>query len=102
MAGKPRPPISCCTRWQCKVGAGKIMTNGNSKKSKKPKKLLDLESHDCRWPIGEPRQPDFHFCGAPQLPGHPYCERHWRIALQPAKPRYQIAPVGPSSIANAA
>jgi GcrA cell cycle regulator len=84
------------------MGAGKMMTSRNSKKSKKPKKLLDLESHDCRWPVGEPRHPDFHFCGAPQLPGHPYCERHRRIALQPAKPRYQTAPVAPSTIANAA
>jgi GcrA cell cycle regulator len=84
------------------IAADKTMTNPNKKKSKKPKTLLDLESHDCRWPIGEPRHPDFHFCGEPQLPGHPYCERHWRMALQPAKPRYQIAPVGPSTIPKAA
>jgi len=80
----------------------KIMTSRNGKKSKKLKTLLDLESHDCRWPIGEPRHPDFHFCGAPQLPGHPYCEQHWRLALQPAKPRNQTLPIGPSTIAKAA
>jgi len=77
------------------------MTSQTKKQSKKPKLLLDLESQDCRWPIGEPRHPDFHFCGAPQLPGHPYCERHWRIALEPSKQR-QATPVGPSTIPKAA
>jgi GcrA cell cycle regulator len=46
-----------------------------------------LEPYDCRWPIGDPRHPDFHFCGAPQLPGRPYCELHWRMAFLPAKAR---------------
>jgi hypothetical protein len=45
-------------------------------KPTKPKTLLDLERIDCRWPIGEPRQPDFHFCGAPQVAGRPYCDLH--------------------------
>ena len=58
-------------------------------KPTKPKTLLDLERIDCRWPIGEPRQPDFHFCGAPQVAGRPYCDLHWRMAFQPARPRYQ-------------
>jgi GcrA cell cycle regulator len=57
------------------------------KKTARPKTLLDLESHDCRWPIGEPRQPDFHFCGARQAPGRPYCALHWEMAFQPPRPR---------------
>jgi GcrA cell cycle regulator len=75
------------------------------KKPTKPSKLktlLDLGSRDCRWPIGEPRQPGFHFCGVPQLPGRPYCERHWRMAFQPAKPRYQTRAVIPATAAEAA
>jgi GcrA cell cycle regulator len=63
-----------------------------AKKARKPKKLLDLQRSDCRWPIGEPRQPDFHFCGAPQLEGRPYCELHWRMAFQPPRPRHQPTP----------
>jgi hypothetical protein len=54
----------------------------------KSKRLVNLESDDCRWPLGDPREPHFRFCGALQLPGYPYCERHRRIAFQPAKPRY--------------
>lgn len=57
----------------------------------KAKGLLDLKMNDCRWPIGEPKHPDFHFCGAPQAPGRPYCARHWEMAFQPPRPR-QAAP----------
>ena len=55
---------------------------------RKPKTVLDLEPHDCRWPIGEPRSPDFHFCGERQLEGRPYCALHWGMAFQPARPRH--------------
>ncbi len=30
----------------------------------------------CLWPIGDPGQPDFHFCGEPSVPGKPYCDSH--------------------------
>jgi hypothetical protein len=37
----------------------------------------------CRWPIGDPAQPDFRFCGAKKLPGEgPYCACHAGIAYQ--------------------
>ena len=29
-------------------------------KALKQKTLNDLEANDCRWPIGDPRHPDFH------------------------------------------
>lgn len=35
--------------------------------------LLDLESHHCRWPVGEPTQ---GFCGCSAVPGLPYCAGH--------------------------
>lgn len=54
---------------------------------KKMKTVATLESTDCRWPIGDPREADFHFCGEAKLPGRPYCELHWRVAFQPARPR---------------
>jgi hypothetical protein len=58
-------------------------------KPSKPKRLLDLEASDCRWPIGEPRHPDFHFCGKPHAEGRPYCEHHWSMAFLPPRPRHQ-------------
>ena len=30
----------------------------------------------CLWPIGDPGDPDFHFCGEPAVPGKPYCASH--------------------------
>ncbi len=49
------------------------------------KTMADLQAKDCRWPLGDPREQGFHFCGAPQLAGRPYCELHWRMAFQPAR-----------------
>ena len=34
--------------------------------------LLDLNDKICKWPIGHPGEPDFHFCGSPINPGFPY------------------------------
>ena len=31
---------------------------------------------NCLWPIGDPGDADFHFCGAPAVPGKPYCAEH--------------------------
>ena len=35
--------------------------------------LLDLNERVCRWPMGHPGEPDFHFCGVAVNPGFPYC-----------------------------
>ncbi len=36
----------------------------------------------CRWPIGDPRSPDFRFCGGKCHEGLPYCVDHARVAYQ--------------------
>ena len=36
----------------------------------------------CRWPVGDPRSPDFRFCGCVAHEGLPYCVDHARIAYQ--------------------
>lgn len=40
------------------------------------RKLPDLEPYHCRWPIGDPREADFHFCCAKRVPSHAYCGYH--------------------------
>ncbi len=60
--------------------------------TKKQKTISTLDRNDCRWPVGDPRHTEFHFCGARQLTGRPYCELHWRMAFQPAKPRNAQSP----------
>lgn len=34
----------------------------------------------CQWPIGDPRDADFHFCAAPPVAGRPYCRSHCEMA----------------------
>ncbi len=38
--------------------------------------LVDLDSHTCRWPIGDPRDDDFCFCGKKVRSGQTYCDEH--------------------------
>ena len=45
----------------------------------------DLVSSSCRWPIGDPKDEDFHFCGKEALPDKPYCAEHAAIAYVSAK-----------------
>ncbi|MGO1120056.1 GcrA family cell cycle regulator [Rhodovibrionaceae bacterium A322] len=33
-------------------------------------------SQVCQWPIGDPSDPEFHFCGEPSEQGKPYCTKH--------------------------
>jgi GcrA cell cycle regulator len=41
------------------------------------KTFFELEKHHCRWPVGEPGQPGFFFCGAPaNYPFASYCPAH--------------------------
>lgn len=39
----------------------------------------------CAWPMGEPGDPDFHFCGAPHTEGSSYCADHHKVAYKPYK-----------------
>jgi GcrA cell cycle regulator len=57
--------------------------------------LLDLNEKICKWPIGHPGEPDFHFCGAPSNPGFPYCVQHCGVAYQAQLPRRDRRPPPP-------
>jgi GcrA cell cycle regulator len=46
--------------------------------------MAELSSSMCRWPIGDPREENFHFCGLESVAGLPYCPDHSRIAYQAA------------------
>ncbi len=49
--------------------------------------LLDLNDKICKWPLGHPGEPDFHFCGEKVNPGFPYCVDHCGHAYQAQLPR---------------
>jgi len=57
--------------------------------------LLDLNEKICKWPIGHPGEPDFHFCGKPSNPGFPYCVAHCGVAYQAQLPRRDRRPPPP-------
>jgi GcrA cell cycle regulator len=57
--------------------------------------LLDLNDKICRWPLGHPGEPDFHFCGEPINPGFPYCLAHCSQAYQAQLPRRDRRPPPP-------
>ena len=42
--------------------------------------IMDLNQHTCRWPIGDPGEEGFCYCGRKPQSGLPYCERHAAIA----------------------
>lgn len=49
--------------------------------------ILGLEIHSCRWPIGNPDQNDFGFCGREKPKRASYCDQHARGAFR----RFQSA-----------
>lgn len=57
--------------------------------------LLDLNERVCRWPMGHPGEPDFHFCGVAVNPGFPYCVEHCGRAYQAQLPRGARRPPPP-------
>ena len=57
--------------------------------------LLDLNDRVCRWPMGHPGEPDFHFCGEKVNPGFPYCVEHCGRAYQAQLPRGARRPPPP-------
>ncbi|GAC1409990.1 MAG: hypothetical protein NVSMB69_11930 [Novosphingobium sp.] len=57
--------------------------------------LLDLNDRICRWPMGHPGEPDFHFCGVKVNPGFPYCVEHCGRAYQAQLPRGHRRPPPP-------
>lgn len=57
-------------------------------------KLIDLESHHCRWPSSDdPRDPNFGFCGKTVASGLSYCPHHAARAFQAPIVRHRVEPV---------
>ncbi len=54
--------------------------------------ILSLTASTCRWPIGDPGDDDFRFCGGPANIEQPYCEYHSQLAYQTATSRDRKKP----------
>ena len=45
--------------------------------------FAEIRDLECRWPVGDPVEDDFAFCGLPIARGHAYCAGHCRVAYRP-------------------
>jgi GcrA cell cycle regulator len=48
---------------------------------------LTLNSRTCKWPIGDPTDQGFHYCGRRPESGRPYCDAHELRSYQPLRSR---------------
>jgi len=49
--------------------------------------LLELTNSKCKWPIGDPRNADFCFCGNRPFGNLPYCGPHAQLAYEARRSR---------------
>ncbi len=47
--------------------------------------LIVMTERMCRWPFGDPKNPDFHFCGRDVHVSVTYCAEHRALAYTPPK-----------------
>ena len=93
---KPRPSHAAHKEWR-PLSIGNTALKAEPEMMRKPaaqpfpsvvvpiaKKLSfdKLTERTCKWPIGDPRGEDFHFCGHDSLETLPYCRYHVRIAYR--------------------
>jgi GcrA cell cycle regulator len=58
-----------------------------------PVMLNELRNNHCRWPIGDPRDDGFRFCGALEADlalDRPYCDCHARLARGELRQRVRL------------
>lgn len=46
--------------------------------------LMELTQSNCRWPLGDPRDEWFRFCGNDKDMDHSYCPFHKRLSVSPS------------------
>ena len=49
--------------------------------------IIELREGVCRWPLGDPLQQEFAYCGNDSDTGRPYCCYHSTVAYQPSTDR---------------
>ena len=61
----------------------KIIELTTSVEPMNPTSFADIKDGLCRWPLGEPEDLDFKFCGRKCDEGMIYCTEHHSLAYQP-------------------
>ena len=82
---KPTPVITPSEEEDIKL-AKTLNIHSNEPTKKGNLSLTELDNHTCRWPIGDPKDDNFHFCGKKVRLGQTYCEEHSAVAyVKPGK-----------------
>ena len=97
---KPAPAKAAGFAKTAKVSGGNGKTAASAPVSSRPTPVLDMEKpvplmlsllqltdSTCKFPIGDPQEEGFGFCGSLPRDNDPYCEYHCRLAYQPAGER---------------
>lgn len=72
-SSEPRAEKAVAKEAEVKVAPKAVVENTNIP-------LVKLDNHTCRWPMGDPRDDDFCFCGKRVRTGQTYCEEHAAVA----------------------
>ena len=67
-----------------------VLTTGEVVPIARKLTLVQLTESTCKWPVGDPLKPDFHFCGNSARDASPYCAYHAKLAFQPASERRRV------------
>ncbi len=73
--------LTHCLHGDSVVLKGIVMKCNNNQGGNKLKSLLEIEADDCRFPVGDTKDPDFGFCGKKVKKGA-YCAEHREIAYR--------------------
>ena len=84
----PREPRVQTQAAQTSAAALRALAN---QPSAKRLPMMALSASTCRWPIGDPGDAEFHFCGERALESKPYCSAHASIAYVKMKPKTEAA-----------
>jgi len=67
------------------AGAAAMDVSAVKRTKKKLVTTIALTIDTCRWPLGDPADSDFHYCGELPLIGQPYCDMHDALGSQAAR-----------------
>ena len=77
------------------------LANATSRSDGKIISILELTEKNCRWPVGDPKDPGFGYCGAGVYQNHPYCAEHVAIAFQAPNRKENKRPMKDLKVAEA-
>ena len=86
MTSQPKPMMPLQRSMPTQSQDGGVSVSQPPAPREQPRNYPPARAHggtkSCSWPVGDPKQPGFHFCGEPSEPGRPYCANHCHQAYQ--------------------